>query len=118
MTIDIPDAAIDAFVDDFAAVVQLVLRNDDMDFFAVDRDGNSTSPTITALVESVERGELPSIDVFNQLCGWTIFMTEYNRKRRPLRPDELAALDAAWRLSDAIHGCRVRYRPRCVRTDD
>jgi len=34
-----------------------------------------------------------------------------------LSPDEIRIRDAAWRLSDAIHGMRVHYRPRFLRCD-
>ena len=90
-------AAIAGFTDDLVTVCAHVVRNK--------RDYPDTH-TMAALVAAMERRECPALPVLTTVVAWVCFTMRWNGKSRELTDDEIAIRDAAWRISDAIHGPR------------
>lgn len=89
----IAGAAATRFVEDYSCVVGHVART---------TDEYPNGPTLSAVIAAWHRREIPPMPVLEKVIGWVIFMSRLHAKRRALRPDELRARDAAFRLSDAI----------------
>lgn len=62
---------------------------------------------MAALVESVQRRQLPSLHVLNMIVSWVLFELRWRATHRQLTPDEIHIHEAAWRLSDCLHGPRT-----------
>jgi hypothetical protein len=135
---DLPEAdrhaAIDGYIADVILVAGHVLGNGGdghRDYYPVDRKhgrpwkhpwDHTNSPTIKALLASLQRREFPPLDVLEKMIAWVCFMTSlregtlprFGQAYRPLSAHEILVRDAAWRISDAIHKMRVEYVPRPV----
>jgi hypothetical protein len=60
--------------------------------------------TMTALLDHLQRRQLPPIPVLKTVIGWVLFEMQWRAKFRPLTPDELTVREAAERLSDSLYG--------------
>ena len=63
---------------------------------------HAPSKTIDLLMDGLTRREIHP-DALTKLVAWIVFITELHEQEGPLNPDERAAQQAAFRLSDAIH---------------
>jgi hypothetical protein len=101
--------AINAFLDDLLCVEHHVLDNP--------RAYAGAPPaTLAIIIASIAQHDLPPIDALADLIAWVCDRMS-GPSLQPRSPSDLAAGEAAWRLSDALHGKRVTYRRRAVRTD-
>jgi hypothetical protein len=58
------------------------------------------------LVDCATRRVFPPLEVLARIIGWVCFTLDWHAKYRELTDQERAIRDAAWRISDALHGPR------------
>ena len=94
-------ARLDGFVADYADVARHVLvdRGEWYPPWSNPNNGRRSS-ACTA------RRELPPLDIVATVLSWVLFSLNWHERYRRLTDTECALRDAAWRLSDSLHGPR------------
>jgi hypothetical protein len=99
--------AIDRFITDYCDVLYHVTTHDEYW-----RGGYDTSELE---VSTINRTIHPT--ALRNMVAWVCHDLTRQAAQTPLTTDDRRVLAAAWRLSDAIHGMRVHYQCRFVRSD-
>src|SRR5260221_13299670 len=83
-------------VEDYLTIARFVLGNGAI----------AATHTKVALHDYAKSYTFPDLETLNTVVGWTINELQWTAKVRPLTPHEHLISEAAWRLSDALHGQR------------
>jgi hypothetical protein len=89
-------AAVDALIADFITVARHVIGDPEYPL----------TRSLAALMASAEAREWPDLYVLNRVVGGVLFTLRWKQQHHPLTPAESRVMEAAWRLSDSLHGPR------------
>src|SRR6185436_9326945 len=87
------------FVGDYLQLVRHVLLDHDAKYAPMTCLPGALEP----IIDSVRRREIMPVESLSKMVAWVCYVTTETQEARALNPDELAAHDAAWRLSDALN---------------